>query len=234
METQVDLDKIKGKLEKLIRLQEGATKINSLEEAANAAEKIQNLLFKYNLSMADINAKEGNELNVENTVIDLEELGRVKTSGAWMETLVNVLANNNLCKAIFANPRIILFGEEENIKVVSLLSIQLIHRIKDMAKASWRDYSGIEKRNSYIRGYTMGAVSGIAVKLRDNKKELEGNNANVTTMVVTTEKLVAQAASDHFGGRLKPGKSKRLKAQDGKAKGFRDGKNMEFHKSLNQ
>ena len=77
---QADLDKIKGKLEKLVKLQQGATKIGSLEEAANAAEKIQTLLFKYNLSMADINTDEQREEDIKNNSLDLSELGRVKTS----------------------------------------------------------------------------------------------------------------------------------------------------------
>ena len=44
------------KVQKLLSLQKGAEVIGSLKEAANAAEKVQTLLLKYNLEMADISA----------------------------------------------------------------------------------------------------------------------------------------------------------------------------------
>ena len=48
------------KVQKLLRLQKGAEDIGSLEEAANAAEKVQTLLLKHNLEMADISAHDPN------------------------------------------------------------------------------------------------------------------------------------------------------------------------------
>ena len=228
---QADLDKIKGKLEKLVKLQQGATKIGSLEEAANAAEKIQTLLFKYNLSMADINTDEQREEDIKNNSLDLSELGRVKTSGRWMETLVGVIARNNLCQVVWAQPRCVIFGNKENIEVVTLFSIQLISRIQDMAKQSWKEYNGPEKRNSYIRGYTIGAVAGIAIKLKENKAELE-KQSNMTALVVANEKLVQEAMKTKFHN-LKSGRRSSSSSQDGRRQGVKDGKNMNIHKAIN-
>jgi hypothetical protein len=53
-----NLDKIKGKLQKLMKLYEGAKKIKSEGEANAAAAAIQRLLAEYNLSMGDIERDE--------------------------------------------------------------------------------------------------------------------------------------------------------------------------------
>lgn len=223
------LDKIKSKLEKLLRLQEGAQKIGSLEEAANAATKIQTLLLKYNLEMADISVKDDSGPNFTHDDLNLANLGRVKTSGSWMETLANVIAINNLCRAVFAKPIIMIFGKSENIKVVNSLITSLVYRLKDMSKQSFKEYYGPEKRNTYFRGYLMGAVQGIAIKLKENKEEQQRLDANITTLVVQTEKLVAQHMKDHFGDRLRPSRNRRMISQDGADKGFMDGKQMDIN-----
>jgi len=230
--TQVDLDKVKDKLAKLLRLQEGANKIGSLEEAATAAAKIQSLLFKYNLAMADISSKE-NTPEVEKSIIDLESMGRTKTSGKWMEALANVLARHNLCKVVLvAQTQVYIFGQPENVKVVSVLFTQLVHRLKGMSKQAFKDYNGFEKKNTFLRGYLLGAVRGIDTKLTENKREMEAKEVGMTAMVLASDKLVTQAVENHFSGGLKKGKASKVSGQDGLRRGFKDGKEMSFNKSI--
>jgi len=226
-----DLDKIKDKLAKLIRLQEGAIKIGSLEEAGNASAKIQTLLMKYNLSMADISSKENHKLDIEHNLVSLSDLGRSKTSGKWMESLCSVLCNNNLCKPVLSGDNIYIFGGEENVKIVSVLFTQLVHRLKIMARDSFKAYTGFEKKNTFYRGYLMGAVRGINTKLIENKRELEAKEIGMTALIVMTDKLVAQAVENHFGS-LRKGRSSKVSGQDGATRGFRDGKNMSINKSI--
>lgn len=239
MDAQVDLDKVKSKLEKLLRLQEGATKIGSLEEAGNAAQKIQTLLFKYNLEMADICMADKSQPVIGNQKTDLKEkFGWNKSSGPWMVNLVNVISRANLCRAVQTkvgneNVFMTIFGEKENVIAVNMLVSQLIHRLKDMASNSWKLYNGYEKKNAYLRGYLSGAVVGIFHKLQENQKRMEEENAKVTTMVVANEALVSQVMNDHYNGNLRSAKqTKRLSSNDGRARGYQAGKSMNIHKAI--
>ena len=238
---KADIDKIQSKLAKMIKLQEGAEKIGSLEEAAAAAAMVQTLLLKYNLEMSDLDL--GKEAPpTTNDVLDLSEVyGWNKSSGPWMISLINTLSRHNLCgivqlKRFNSNNQPVMairvFGKRENIDAVLMLSSQLIHRLKEMVKVSWKSYEGYEKKNTYMRGYLTGAVTGIGVKLAENQIEIEKANIGMTALMVTSDKVIKSAIEDFYKGGLKSSTNKRLKGTGGLQNGFRDGKNMSINKAI--
>lgn len=159
---------LKEKIRKLIALQEGAQKIGSIEEAANAAEKIRALLMKHNLDLYSIQ-KEGHEEETEMQTFDTGELS-VKTEGDWINMLTRVIAEFHLCEAIGtgkARSWIYVIGKPSNVEIVWYTVEQLANRIRPMAREAFKTYKGLEKRNTFIRGYLMGAVWGIRKQLAE-------------------------------------------------------------------
>lgn len=243
MNTQEEIEKIKGKIEKLLKLKEGAEKIGSLEEAANAAAKISDMLIKYNLEMSQINLNK-DENNIEHNKYDLSDLGWTKVGGSWIQKLYHVIATHNLCYVVISSgwvndkkvdKYIYLFGDKLNIESVNYICLQLIERIKDMSNQAFKLYTtmgGREKRNAFKRGYFIGAVNGISTKLRLEAIIREKENSNITAMVVTNSAKIQEVVKDIFP-RVGKAKQRKLSAESGKELGFRDGRNMDIRKGLN-
>ena len=97
MENTEKLNSIVEKLRKLQASYEGAKNINSEEEANAAAAAIHRILMKYNLTMADVNENYVEETDVIKDMVTCNS--HMSISGVWEETLTNVLANYNFCKA---------------------------------------------------------------------------------------------------------------------------------------
>jgi hypothetical protein len=223
------LDRIKSKLEKLLKLQESAEQIGSLEEAQNAAGQIQKLLLKYNLAMGDIDTSDKDPVDsINKSDMSFEDMGRKKTSGKWIEFLVFTVAKYNLCRAIkIGDWGMTLMGLPENLEVVQRHINILLKQLPIMGRVAFKSYHGHEKKNTYQRGYLLGAVGGIRDTLIENRKQMEQIETKVTSLVLTSEKLVTQAVEKQFQN-LKQTRSAKTSSSDGRGKGYKDGKAMQY------
>jgi hypothetical protein len=223
------LDRIKSKLEKLLKLQESAEKLGSLEEAQNAAGQIQKLLLKYNLAMGDIDTGDKDPLDsINKTDMSFEDMGMKKTSGKWIESLVFTIARYNLCRAIkIGGWGMTIMGLPENLEVVKRHINILLKQLPIMGREAFKSYHGHEKKNTYQRGYLLGAVVGIRDTLILNRQEMEQLESKVTSLVLTSDKLVTQAVEKEFTD-LKKSRSARSSSSDGRGKGYKDGKAMQY------
>lgn len=88
------------KLNKLKNLEEGAKSVGSMEEAANAAEKFQALLLKYNLDEETV-LSEGVKAKVQMlcSEYDLDKI-QSKTEAGWLKKLVLIIAKHCICKVV--------------------------------------------------------------------------------------------------------------------------------------
>lgn len=238
-----EIEKIHSRIRKLQKLQEGASAIGSMEEAANAAAQIQKLLFKHNL---DLNQIEPEKVK-DRLIISKFEIGKKhgfrKTESDWLSTLLNVICVNNMCKSIRMNKSTMyeegridmrIIGEPSNIEVVTYLFDQLVATIKYSRRLAFKqaeeDYPGL-KRNGYFRSYSKAFCAAIAEKLHEqqeaNKVEYTGGSA---LMVINNEALEKKAAEQF--GRLTSSKSRSLKNVIGALHGKRDGDKAQIHQGL--
>jgi len=229
------------KVQKLLELQKGAEAIGSLEEAANAAEKVQRLLIKYNLELADI-AEYEPEKKAKVGRAACRDIYAKKNEGQWIYRLYTVLANHNFCQVILftyrmengkKNMYVNLIGTRENVTVVKFLSDQLESRIRVLEKKAWENrFFRQEKRNAFRRAYFMGACEGINAQLKDAKVRAMQENVKVTDLVVQTDKELADAIKKMFPN-LKEGRmSKSLSARMAGMMGYNDGKSMNINRGI--
>lgn len=228
------------KIHKLIALRDNA---GTPAESENAAMRISEILMKYNLDMETVQSQGATkkEVPVEEIRTDLNEL-QSKTEANWVASLYGVIARYNLCMAIHNTSRapgnqgtITIIGKKHNIEIVDYLVGALITMIRTAEKKTYSTYQGIEKRNTFRRGFLRGCVSGIKQKLAEQEREqinsLEIGKQVNALMVVNSRQL--QEYVDIKFGRLKQGTSTRLSGQSGLQMGRAAGYGMKVGAGLN-
>jgi len=231
------------RVQKLLELQKGAEAIDSLKEAANAAEKVQKLLLKYNLEMADITRHEPKKKSAMGKS-SYREVNAKKNEGRWIYDLYSALARHNFCQLILTSYRmengkknkyVNLVGTKENVQVVKFLAEQLESRLRVLETRAWKT-EGIwadEKRNAFRRGYFMGACSGIGSQLSEVKRRAMQESVKVTDLVVQTDKQLNDAVALIFPLLRNGRRTKAPSAAIAGSLGYRDGKSININRGVN-
>jgi hypothetical protein len=110
---------ITEKLSKLLAMEEGARAIGNLKEAEAFAAKVQEVLFKYNLSMSDIEVEQQErDEPVGKGRIDFLETG---TRTAWVESLGAAAATICFCKMyVVLNSSVLFFAGRESDRAAAI------------------------------------------------------------------------------------------------------------------
>jgi len=165
-------------LERIRKLQRLSRSGNE-HEAALAASKMQELLFKHNLSIETLS--EPSEY-----VEEKRELG----SRVWARRLMVGLCRNNFCEPLRAawGGEIFIVGRRENVTAVNEMFVYLVGEINRLAKGSYKDYKvgtpWPENANSWCSAFRSGAVATINGRLRAQR---ELDVAKIATTVVGDE-----------------------------------------------
>lgn len=240
------------KIQKIINLRDGAAAVGSTDEAEAAANKITQLLLKYNLDLFEVE-KEGMRRKIETTE-ELWELDehQTKHEADWVVYLFVAIADVNMCKSFhyirrrkkYDQGQIAVVGSPLNVSLVYFICEQLIAKIRIAHKLAWKNYSGPEKANTYKRGFLSGAVIGIKMKLKESQKELEksllkeeshisgsAHINNMALMITTNKEAIDLFIQEKHGG-LKNGRQSSLSGQGGMASGIAAGKGMQINKGV--
>ena len=239
-----DLSKVMRKISKLKALYEGAKKINSEGEAANAARLMQQLLTEYNLTLEEV----GQEVEKEqNPVLHEHTSGYTYKSigGYWEQRLVHVLCKWNFCRCYLYGStykNLIIVGRKENVEIVKWLRDMLSQRYVEFSKQHYKEYlqnlDAWEKpmsKDKYQRSYLMGCAAGLDAKLTEEhereKREEKDLSTRITALVVRNDSALSEYVEKQWG---KTGKARGYKENfdDARMKGYRDGKNTELHKPI--
>lgn len=239
-----DLSKVMRKISKLKALYEGAKKINSEGEAANAARLMQQLLTEYNLTLEEV----GQEVEKEqNPVLHEHTSGYTYKSigGYWEQRLVHVLCKWNFCRCYLYGgtyKNLIIVGRKENVEIVKWLRDMLSQRYVEFSKQHYKEYlqnlDAWEKpmsKDKYQRSYLMGCAAGLDAKLTEEhereKREEKDLATRITALVVRNDSALSEYVEKQWG---KTGRSRSYKENfdDARMKGYRDGKNTELHKPI--
>jgi hypothetical protein len=251
-----NLEQIKEKILKLIELRDGAEKIGSLYEAANAAEKVQRILLKHNLDLAEIEGKKYEQkLGITEDALDLKDLGWDKTQGTWMLVLYRALCQYNFCTFITRSSGKLkiygfyLIGTKENIEIVKYFGEQLLNRFKVMMGVAWKEYEGNDKKGKFKRGYLMGVCLGIAAKLREQfelqryetrtgpnlEPKMEGHIINkIDALIVITQNKVMEYVKKKIPNLGEGRNYVKPNGSDAVEIGYIDGRNTEINKGIQQ
>lgn len=225
------LDAIKEKLRKLIAKEESARELGNLAEAEAFAAGIQRLLLEYQLELSDLKTDRPEEISRE--LVELKDLlGRNEAS--WIYDLYRVGAENNFCMVIYpyrmSDPYLFLIGEPTSREFVHYFVHQLVSKLRALARKSWSEYEGPEKRNTFIRGFLAGAVVGIRQRLFTEREKVIRNTPQANALVLTKDLKVKQWVSQNMT--VKKAKPSKTSSQDGWGKGFEAGNSVTINKGV--
>lgn len=212
---------------------------NTPAEAEQAAQTVQELLLKYNLSLSDIHGrtKTGKQREFTKSFFDL--IGKQKRNDSdWVCSLVHIIATHNMSRAIHLPPihKMVVLGEVHNIEVVLYLVDYLIPRIETACKNAWTMYWGDEKKNTFRRGFLSGCVAGINEKLKAQAAQMAAANNSMLGMIKVNGTELQKYVESVFGeNTLKPpnrNQGKLRSSAESKVLGYIAGKNMQINKGL--
>ncbi len=191
-----EIDRIVERIKKLLAL---ATSQNP-HEAALAAAKAQELLFRHNLSMAMVEAATEGGANSDyvNDRFD---------SGGWMHwrrRLLAAVARNNFCRGVsYQGTREVgIVGEPHNVTVVKHLYAFLVREIIRLADTGVRADRTLdeEERRAWKRSFYLGAVRTIAQRLTEQRERDVNADPNAAALVVRKDQELEDAYREHFPG----------------------------------
>jgi ElaB/YqjD/DUF883 family membrane-anchored ribosome-binding protein len=148
-----DLQKLAEKVEKLLALSQSSNE----HEAAAAAARVQDLLQKYNLEIADIEALRGEK--VEHSSIHLVRVPFVGMNGkawnqrtTWEVNLATVIATNFFCRVVFSQRDVVFVGTEANLQTGTYVYAQLVARLWALSAQARNTYVRTTKQEYEARG----------------------------------------------------------------------------------
>lgn len=168
------LDKVKDKIEKLLRL---ANNNPNIEEAAAAAKQAQRLMTKYSIEQATVRLEEddGDESDPISMVGSVT-VASGRQLASWRTVLANTIAKHNRCRVVlvryggFSEMQFVGFRGDMTL-CVSMYSL-LMPMIDRMAKAYVKTRkAGRGKAKTVGNSYRFGVIHAINDKLKEGNQQ---------------------------------------------------------------
>lgn len=177
-------DDIITKIQKLLAL---AGNNDSEQQAALAMEKAQELLLKYNLSMAEVEPVESGP-----PIVMVEVVVHTRASNVWLYRLAKGIADNNFCRSLVGsihpddgNPRtarrLIFVGREVNVRVCGELAVWIVPQCESWGR---REKRGSGNNSGFRNEYMLGLTDGLVSRLETYRREQEAQNVQITALIV--------------------------------------------------
>jgi hypothetical protein len=224
-----DIDAIADKVRKLLAL---ATSSNP-HEAALAAARAQDLMFRYNLELSQVQTDRQGDSYVKQ---DVTLSGAKSGDRNWRRLLMATIARNTFCKAIYYSGRgtrdkreqMAIIGQRHNIKHCQYLYEYLARELERMERLAWDAYCAVTWTServhwlTYANNFYRGAVTEIERRLMEQRKasetaaEVEGQgDASRALVVLTAQQL--QEATHRFFPKLTAGRLSATRNHSGEA-----------------
>lgn len=200
MNTKEVPEKILEKIRKLLRLKEGAEKINSEGESYAAAQGIHRLLTEYNLSLADVKDENGQ------TSINIGESEKInydsEYGSRWRRWIMTSIAKFNYCELYTVNgsSKMILIGQVDNVQVCKELFDYLVKAFRRLSRERYNTATSLDhllyfddKKRLWFRSY----LEGCAIGLDDNFEAHQQTSEETGLMVCHKEAINEWAKQQH-------------------------------------
>jgi hypothetical protein len=190
-------------LETIQKLQRLADRAGTPAEAANAAAKVQALLFKHNLTLAEVAAHEDQPTN------DYVDHPFTLSAGSfhigWHRRLVTTIAIHNFCRTIYTVGRstVSIIGQPHNIAVVTHLYTYLARELTRQGLVQMRTHCASAlpaRQGSWVRAFCLAAVHEIYYRLAAQRARDEQASAASTALVLVTDAKLEQAMTQFHPG----------------------------------
>lgn len=212
-QSQLPVEVLK-KLEKILRLMDGATTPGEAEAAQAAANR---LLLEYNLSLADVHSFTGAEKEKAEKAKTVGETADINfrsksIGGKWKLELMMVLCRYNFCSVLWRDrlKTLTIIGTKANAEIVHALWESLCERLVEIGKNKYKQYKEMSDEeiwqiqeeinhvgyDTYQRRFLYGCAVGIEQKLIAEKNEMKRlYEAKFTDLILYNDKALQQFIS---------------------------------------
>lgn len=229
------LEKVKDKIEKLLRL---ANNNPNVEEAAAAAKQAQRLMTKYSIEQATVRLDEedGDSADRSFEVVGKVTVASGKRLSSWRTVLATVIARHNRCRVLIVKcggfSEMQFVGMHSDTTLCVSLYVILMPMVDRMAKHYVKERrAGRGKAKTIGNSYRFGVVHAINEKMGEGAKE--GQESAVRANPKATQALAkledVQAKIDEYLGVVTTTKV-RSTSMDASAwhRGHADGRNIDL------
>jgi hypothetical protein len=229
--TDPKIQAIKEKLKKLIAKEASARDIGNQAEADAFASKIQELLLAYELEIEELGGT--NEVyQIADEKYDCEGLTRPHESD-WVTIMYTACGPAAFCEVLTMTKslNVRIYGNDNNRELLHFMVAQLVVKIRELARKSFKEYHGMDKRNTYFRSFYKGAAHAIHVRLRKEKE----SQAQTYGIVLSRGHMVKDYMNkwlEDRGIKLRQIKPKKSSSYDGYQNGWKAGESVGINKGV--
>jgi hypothetical protein len=236
-------------LELLRRLKALSESKANANEAAAAASKMQELLIKYNIELAELDAARETGADYVREFMDNDD---PLTDEEWTGSLIWAVAKYNFCEAVteWRNHKrtYALVGEPHNIEIVTFIYEYLKYEIDTLSRTTWivedalgsldsayklKGKSGpTAYRSAYEhrwkQSFKYGAVSGVTEVLKSRWAEARSGTGTGQSLMIIKDGELATALKQFYPNLGYSHASSRRLDDGGYRSGAREGRNIEI------
>lgn len=222
------------KLNKLKNMSDGAAAIGSYEESANAAEKFQALLLKHNLDEATFE-----KASVDHTsAMGSDE---IETDERWTYRLIECVSRSCMCEVLYSRShkykhspgrKYTILGEKTNVAVALYMIESLYTKIDIARRMAWDKYEGEENRQIFKKGFWIGCIEAIAIRLWKQEKTMKEADNGMAVVLFDRRKQALEYSQQQFPNIREVSGKSYTGGRSGYGEGVAAGKNMSFDKAL--
>lgn len=233
-----EIENIVQRIKGLMRHADSAKELGSLEEAEIFTNKVNELLQKYNLEMAEVVATADKQNDQFKNWLYSESISyRDNQSGQrWRLALVEILCKHNYCSYTFKSgmKTFTVYGHLQNVDTVvwlyNYLSIGLLRLAQEHHVALPTEMKLYYNRYAYLKDFLMGAVNGLDQKLEAQRLASAQANKLTGLMVINKDALKKFVETTRPG--IKTSKSKPISVGSGYRHGIKAGLNYSIGKPI--
>lgn len=243
MENQIK----EGTLKRIKNLLDKADSTDSIHEKDACMLKIQELLQNHNLELSFVQGIRDDKF--QEVVVKYED--------RWQADLICVICINNFCKGIITNksePKNLgtfnVIGKSININVCLYMYDFYKNNLLKLSVFAYKDYLEKKKlelenmgidldtipqakfKNTFLKDYLSGGVTGICSKMQKQKKEAEMLNPDLKSLVLISDADLEKEYEDKYPERRKS-RSQKVKNYSAYMNGYNDGKSIIYGSGVN-
>jgi hypothetical protein len=181
--TEPTNEKILERVRRLLALSKSSNEF----EAAAAAAKAQELLFKHRLEMNEVPTEDG-----KNASEPFERhTMKAENTATWRGTLLNVIAMNNDCSVIRLHgtfdgkKEYAVVGQKSNFEVCEYLYGYLVQQIDAAAKKHYE----MGRSDQWFTAFRFGAVNAVGETLKEQRRASAATPTGMELVVASTAAL---------------------------------------------
>lgn len=218
MTNEEKIDKVKEIIRKCLALSSSPNE----HEASLAMERAQELLLKYNLSEADVAAKEG-----RGSPEMVEERFDIMGRFLWRKDLVHTVAIHNFCTTyVFmgrgARDTVVIVGRQTNVTGVKEMVSWLLPQMERLITRESIEWEGkATSRNSFRTSFAYGMLHRLARRLGEDRLSAQENSNTKAIVVRMDTELVEHMRTRH--SRMTPTKGPSIQSDSAYVEGIRAG-----------